>query len=262
MEKITSKENKAIKEYGKLASSKTYRDKTGLFVIESVKLVKEAFLSGVKLQKVFVTQDCFEKKDDSVLQKLFMNTRQLFEITPALEQKLSQTGNAQGIFAICEKLDKQQNLDTMKKGGKYLYLSCLQDTGNVGTIIRTGEAMGIDGIIISRNTCDRYSLKVLRASMGSAFRVPIYHSENTLEDLYYLKDHFTTYAAVLDDEAVPVGSFAFSANSVVLIGNEGNGLEPEVADACNYKITIRMSGKAESLNASMAAGILLWEMNK
>lgn len=261
MEKITSRENKMIKEYGKLASSKSYRDKTGLFVIESVKLVKEAFLSGVEIEKVFVTQNCCER-NDGVLQKLFETVRQSYEITEELEHKLSQTGNAQGIFAVCKKLDKQQNLDTMKKDGKYLFLVKLQDTGNLGTIIRTGEALGIDGIIVSKNTCDRYSMKVLRASMGSAFRMPVYQSEDTLGDMSKFREHFTTYAAVLDEEALPVGSFSFAENSMILIGNEGNGLDDEVADACHHKITIRMKGNAESFNAGMAAGILMWEMSK
>lgn len=266
MERITSRENKMIKEYGKLATSKSYRDKTGLFVIESGKLVGEAFNCNIPFEKVFVTQQGLEKHS-AALQKLFAlagekNAPKCYEITEDLEQKLTQTGNAQGIFGVCKKLDKPLNLNTIKKGGKYLCLSKLQDTGNVGTIIRTGDALGLNGIILSEGTCDVYSLKALRAAMGSTFRMKLFFSRNLVEDLKELNQTFTTYAAVLDPQARLLTDVTFPENSMVVIGNEGNGLEKDVVDACTEKIMIPMKGNAESFNAGMAAGLFIWEMMK
>lgn len=263
MERITSRENKLVKEYGKLLNSKSYRDKTGRFVVESRKLVEEAYQSGVKLEKVFVTQSGFEKSQ-AALQKLFEEEKGTFfyEITEDLEKKLTQTGNAQGIFAVCKKLDKPMNLNTIKNGAKYIFLSELQDTGNVGTIIRTADALGLDGVILGKNTCDVFSLKVLRSSMGSVFHIDLYQSEDPVEDLRRLSQSFETYAAVLDEQAKSLEEISFEKGSIAVIGNEGNGLSKEVIDACSQKVFIPMKGRAESFNAGVAAGILIWEMAK
>ena len=266
MERITSRENKMIKEYGKLLNAKSYRDKTGKFVVESRKLVQEAYESGVELEKVFVTQSGYEKSQ-AALQKLFEGKKggkspSFYEITEDLEKKLTQTGNAQGIFAVCKKLDKPMNLNTIKNGAKYIFLSELQDTGNVGTIIRTADALGLDGVILGKNTCDVFSLKVLRASMGSVFHIDLYQSENPAEDLQGLSKRFQTYAAVLDEQAKSLKEISFDGGSIVVIGNEGNGLSQDIVSACSQKVFIPMKGQAESFNAGVAAGILIWEMAK
>jgi TrmH family RNA methyltransferase len=260
MELISSKENKNIKEYGKLSVSKSYREETGRFVIESVKLIREAWEAGVVFEKVFVTQYCFQK-NAVALQKLF-ETCETFCITESVEQKLTKTQNAGGIFAVCKKLDKRLSMDTIKTDGNYLFLYGLQDTGNVGTIIRTAEAFGMSGVIVSKDTCDLYSLKVLRASMGAVFRIPFYESGDPLCDLKELSRRFQTYAAVVSEDASSVLQAEFCAGSILVIGNEGNGLPPEAAGSCTKRITIPMRGNAESLNAAMAAGILIWECMK
>lgn len=262
MEQITSRENRAVKEYKKLAGSKSKREAEGRFVIESVKLVAEAVNSGVEIEKVFVTQLSLEKNYEA-LQKLFEQKGPAFyQISREIEEKLTQTANAQGIFAVCKKLDKHWDIGKIKEDGKYIFLSRLQDTGNVGTIIRTAEAMGLDGVILSRDTCDVTGIKVLRASMGSAFRVNLFFCEDDAAALRRLGERFETYAAVLDPEAESLPQVRFPKNSILVIGNEGNGLSEQVADACRHKVMIPMKGNVESFNASMAAGIFMWEMMK
>lgn len=261
MDQITSKDNRYIKEYVKLSTSRSYRQEKGMFVVESVKLIQEAFENDVKLEMVFVTATCFEKKAQE-LEKLFQ-TQKCFEITPEIEKKLSQAKSSQGIFAICSSLDKKLNIDTIYHSGKYVMLVDLQDTGNVGTIIRTAEAVGMDGVIMTKSTCDILNPKVIRGSMGSIFRMPILIVEDEITFLSSVDEHSVkTYASVLDNGATELSKVSFENPCVLLIGNEGNGLSLEVSNACKEKITIKMNGNAESLNASMAACILMYEAAK
>lgn len=267
MEIITSNTNSNIKEYVKLRDSKSFRNKNKLFVVESVKLLREAIDSGIFIKKAFVASPSNDKNYEA-LQSLFEknkdNTKntKLYQITKDIEKKMTITGNSKGVFAVCQKLDKSYELDKINIQGKYAFLSHLQDTGNVGTIIRTALALGLDGIIVSNDTCDLYSLKVLRASMGSVFKINCYESQNPKEDLKRLSKKFRTYATVLDNNATDILSTQFQKNSIIVIGNEGNGLDIDEVNACSDKITISMKGDSDSLNASIASAIFMWEMMK
>ncbi len=260
---IRSKDNGKIKRFGKLASSNSYRRQEGAFVIESVKLVLEAFQSGVQFETVFVTESCLEKmraKHDPLSEKFFQQV-ELTPVDPSLENKLSQAKTPQGIYAICKILDKSLRMSTIYSRGNYCFLSGLQDPGNVGTIIRTAEAFGIDGIILSEDCCDRYHPKVLRAAMGTAFRIPMVQIEDTKAFLQNAKAHgCKTIASVVTPDATDIKELRYEASNILLIGNEGNGIAPDTVSACTDRTTIHMRGKAESLNAAMAAGVLLWEM--
>ncbi|MEG0692676.1 MAG: RNA methyltransferase, partial [Oscillospiraceae bacterium] len=139
----------------------------------------------------------------------------------------------------------------------------LQDTGNVGTIIRTAEAVGIDGIIMTNKSCDIYNPKVIRGTMGSVFRMNFMITDDCSGLLTnFMQHNVKTYASVIHKEATSLEDVLFTSPSVLLIGNEGNGLSMEIQSLCSEKITIKMAGNTESLNASMAACILMWEMTK
>lgn len=261
MEEISSRDNKLIKEYTKLSSSKSYRDKQMLYTLEGVKLAVEAFNNKQELEVVFVTQLCYEKHQ-SELEKLFQTVR-LYIITEEISKKLTEQNSPQGIYVICKKVDKNLSLDKIYSSGRYIMLVDLQDSGNVGTIIRTAEAMGIDGIITTAKSCDIYNPKVIRGSMGSIFRMEFLNVTDTTEFISCLtQNNVKTYASVLDSDAVSLEQVNFSKPCVMLIGNEGNGLTGEVKALCSQRVTIKMSGNTESLNASMAACILMWEMTK
>lgn len=261
MDFITSRENKKVKDFVKLAKSKSYRDQTKCFAVEGVKLILEAFQSHVPLEMVFITNSCFEKNKE-LLQKLFQTDCGVI-ITDEISDKMTQQSSPQGIYAICKKLDNPLCTDTIYHSGKFLMLCDLQDSGNVGTIIRTAEAVGINGVIITKNSCDIYSLKTLRGSMGAIFRMPILTVESEIAFLTNMaKNNVKTYASVLDEGAEVLSDITFANPAILLIGNEGNGLSNEVKKLCNSLITIKMLGNAESLNASMAACILMWEMVK
>lgn len=260
---IRSKDNKQIKRYGKLAASRQYRHAEGAFVIESVKLVKEAYASGVKFETVFVTASCYEKwmaQADDLSEKFFQEIPPTF-IDDSLENKLSLAKTPQGIYAICKILDKSLAMSTIYSRGNYCFLAGLQDPGNVGTIIRTAEALGIDGLILSEDCCDWYNPKVLRAAMGTAFRIPMMQLSDSAAFLAQAKENGChTIASVVTPDAADIRDIALGTSNILLIGNEGNGISAATQSLCTHSATIHMRGKAESLNAAMAAGILLWEL--
>ncbi|MEG2813197.1 MAG: RNA methyltransferase [Oscillospiraceae bacterium] len=264
MEQITSKDNKFIKEYTKLSTSKSERKQQQKFVVEGKKLIDEAFSSGIKIEMVFVTEAFIQKselkKNTPFLEKLFQNTT-CFLISTAIENKIAMTKTPEGIFAICDIMENNLTLENIKKNGHYIMLVDLQDNGNVGTIIRAAEAIGIDGVILTSCTCDIFSQKLIRASMGSSFRVKTLIVQDELLFLKQLAENgVKTYASVIDSDANNIKEVSFSNPSVLLIGNEGNGISKQISQSCDEKVTIKMQGKTESLNAAMASCILMWEM--
>lgn len=254
MERIESRDNSRVKEYVKIATSRKQRELSGKFAIEGVKLLGEALRCGLLVEQVFVTEECL--KSHSELNVMLEKCPKVLEISAGVEGKISQSQSPQGVYALCKRLDKPENIVKIDSNGSYLALWDLQDPGNVGTILRGADAMGLSGVILSRNCCDLYNLKTIRAAMGSLFRMPVLVTDlNT-----FLKESgLRSYAAVVTSNARNATQVDFSG-SIVVIGNEGNGLSKEQAAACDERITIPMRGNAESLNAAMAATILMWEM--
>ncbi len=269
MRSITSSENQNIKLYRNLADSKKRRRESGMFTIEGVRLAADALAENVKLHSVFVTESCMEKisRGETVIQREALDFpvgrdgTEIFLIPDCIGDKMSSTDNSQGIFAVCYGLDKQPISDTIKNGGKYILLHRIQDPGNLGTIIRTADAMGVDAVFLSE-CCDLYNPKTVRSTMGSLFRVNI--SETGLDDVFPIFENrgVPTFAAVVDGNAESLTDCDFSRGGVILIGNEGNGLPQEVSERCGKKITVKMHGTVNSLNAAMAAGIIMWELTK
>ncbi len=262
MEKIISRENSKIKLLSKLIRSKKNRNETNLFVAEGLRLVLDALRSDIEIQSVFLTQECIDKNNERLME-LFSENIDIYIISEELSRYVSDTQNPQGIYAVCKKLDKCVNIDKIYNNGVFMCLCSLQDPGNVGTIIRTAEALGIDAVMMTEDCPDVYSPKVLRSTMGSAFRMNIITFGNEEQMLATLsKKGFITYAAVLRENSERLGSFEFSHKSAVLIGNEANGLDESIIRKCDYLLYIPMNGNVESLNAATAANIIMWEMTK
>lgn len=272
MRSITSSENQNIKLYRNLADSKKRRRESGMFTIEGVRLVADALAENVKLHSVFVTESCMEKiaRGETVIQREAVDFpagrpdtdgTEVFFIPDSIGDKMSSTDNSQGIFAVCRGLDKPPISDTIKNGGKYILLHRIQDPGNLGTIIRTADAMGVDAVFLAE-CCDLYNPKTVRSTMGSLFRVNV--SETELDKAFPIFENMgvPTFAAVVDGDAESLTDCDFSRGGVVLIGNEGNGLPKKVSERCGKKITVKMHGTVNSLNAAMAAGIIMWELEK
>ncbi len=257
---ISSRKNSLIKNYRFLVTEKKARKEQGYFPCEGAKLCCEAAKCGCELGKeVFVTVTAAEKYPETVA--LLAQKSEIITITDDIAQYISDTKTPQGIFITVKLLDKNLNLSTIDKCGHFLLLENLQDTGNVGTVIRTSDAFGIDGVIVSPDSADVFSPKTVRSTMGSIFRVPIYISEIKQAVKLLKNAGFTVYSAELDKNAVKLGSEKLPEKSAVVIGNEGNGVTADISAVCDKKLFIPMNS-AESLNASVAASIIAWEMSK
>ncbi|MBR3935664.1 MAG: RNA methyltransferase, partial [Oscillospiraceae bacterium] len=180
---------------------------------------------------------------------------EVYTITSSVAEKISDTKTPQGVFAVCKITEKPLDLE---EKGVFVLLSNLQDPGNIGTILRTCEAMAVKGVFLC-GCADCFSPKVLRGTMGCIFRLPIKVFSETAEALELLKKAgVSTYASALAENALLLPDVKFSEKSCVLIGNEGNGLEHEVIESCEHVVMIPMPGKAESLNAASAAAIMIY----
>ncbi len=259
MLKITSRNNEKIKHAAKLCADSSYRKKTGEFLLEGLRLCCDAAQNGIAPESVFVTESAVEKSSNE-LDVLLNSAKEKFVITNEIAQKLSDTKNTQGVFCVCKTLDKFYNIDKININGIYVALENVQTPGNLGAVARTAEALGLDGIILNGG-CDIYNPKALRAAMGSLLRINVFNANNLPEFLNQCSlKGLNTYAAVPDNDALPVTQIDTSHGMVCVIGNEGNGLTSDVIAACTQKVTIVMKGRAESLNAAAAAGIIMWEM--
>ncbi len=257
-ETIRSKDNPKIKLYKKLVSLKKERYRYRLFTLEGSRLVFDAVSSGAKIEQIYVSESAVEKYIGELEQ--LPDEIKVSIISDDIGKSISATENTQGIFAQCRFGDNTSVCGKIKSGGRYAVLYRLQDPGNAGMIIRTADALGLDGVIFCES-CDVYNPKVVRATMGSMFRIPVFRDVNEDELFSALSDAgVKSYAAVVDENVADVKSMDFKNGGAVFIGNEGNGLNEAVTAKCSGRITVRMNGNTESLNAAMAAGIIMWEL--
>ena len=256
MEKITAKNNDLIKSVKKLLSSSKKRKEENCFVLEGARLVFDALNSLYKVKYFLVTQAAYDKYQQSC-DEMLARAERSYIITDDIADRLSETKSSQGVFAVCEMKD-DSFIPTCDS--RLIALDNVQDPGNLGTILRTAEALGIDGVIIGGG-CDLYNPKVLRSAMGSALRQNVVQCDNLEELLNSLKAKgFSLYGTVPDSSARSVTDVDFTGSSVCVIGNEANGISSEIKSLCDSLVTIKMKGSAESLNASVASAITMWEM--
>lgn len=250
VKELRSKENRIYKECQKLGQKK-YRDKEGKYLIEGPNLLEEALLNGAETEYILFDEMKDFNMDTEV--PVYKTDHKLFE-------KLSQTETSQGLLAVVKKPDYSSSLESIMKAGKNIVvLDRLQDPGNIGTIIRTAEGAGYSAVVVLKGTADIYSPKTIRAAAGSVFRIPIIHVQDNRE-LRSLADRFGKHLLVTSLQG---DSYYYDINLkenvALVIGNEGNGVSDELIEMADIKVKIPMSGRLESLNASVAAGILMYE---
>lgn len=264
---ITSRENPVVKYYKKLRDHKKNRRTEQAFVIEGLRIVQDALQYPDLVQKLFMTETFrMHNENHEIFHKLDLlqetQKTEVLYLSDAVGNDLSDTEHAQGIFAICTIPQQKDISELLRSDGRYLVLCNLQDPGNMGMILRTCDALGIDAVLTT-GSCELYNPKTIRSAMGSALRVAVLDEPDAEKLLQTLqKKQIVNYAAVPAKNAVPLTNCDFRNGCAVWIGNEGNGLPEHIIALCDAAITIPMRGGAESFNAAMAAGILAWEIMK
>ncbi len=254
---ITSISNGRVKNVISLLKKTKARKEQGVFVVEGIRMVKEAPADRIK--ELYVSESFLKKEEN----RLFLEkevTVPFEAVTDEVFAKMSDTVSPQGILCVVRRME--HNLEQMleDKQGTFLVLEDIQDPGNLGTMVRTGEGAGVAGVIMSSKTADIYNPKVIRSTMGSIYRVPFCYVDDLPAVLRLMqKRGVHTYAAHLLGDRYYNECF-FSGRTALLIGNEGNGLSDEVADQAEHKIKIPMEGQVESLNAAVSASILMYEV--
>lgn len=258
MEQITSVKNQKIKDYISLVSSSKNRKEQGLFVLEGLRLVMDVLRSGMSINELYFTKVLYDNNKEDI-DKLISVAKTCFEINDSVALKMSDTKNPQGIFAVVASSATDKEIE---KDGKYILLENVQDPANLGAISRTAEALGITGLIVSGG-CDVYNTKALRASMGALLRLPVIEVKDVAETIKAAQEQgMKTYASTPNANAVSITDADFSGGVITVIGNEANGVTQSTMENCKDSITIKMTGRAESLNAGAAASIIMWEMVK
>ena len=253
---ITSKDNPLIKLVCGLQSKASIRKKEGLFVLEGLRICDDACDNSIWFDKLIISKTAKEKYVEE-LSKFYNNANEIFEIPDSLFQKISDTSSPQGVIAVVKIPSLSPEI---LKSGRYIALENLNDPSNLGAISRTAEALGVSGIILSSDSVDPYAPKSLRASMGTLLRMPVIILNDFVNEIK--QSGLTSYACVVDSDATPITNISFDDGSILLIGNEANGLTDNAKNMANKQITIPMRGNAESFNAATAAAISMWEMMK
>ncbi len=248
---ITSASNSKVKELIKLREKAAYRRECGLYIIEGGKMVGEIpkeMLHSIYMSETYASREQTSSSWDGIDTEVLSD--QVFS-------RVSDTVTPQGIMALVRR--PKTELSELAKGGLILVAEGIQDPGNMGTIIRTAEACGADGILCDNATADCYSPKVVRSTMGAILRVPVAYTGGLGEAAEALKSRgYTTYAAHLQ-ASVDYREAAFEPASAIMIGNESKGLSAELTEMADRRVIIPMKGKIESLNAAVAASLLMFE---
>lgn len=247
---ITSRENKIFK-LAKLLKTQKGRVERGLFMIEGFRIVKDAFSKGIKAECIIV-------KDGTALD--FTVDCPVYAFAPKLFSEIAETVSPQGVIAICPV--KKCGLGDILSLGKKCVVMCeaLQDPGNIGTVIRTAHAADSAGVVLTKGCCDLYNPKIVRATMSGIFSVPVVsgaESEKVIE--YFRANGYKIVAGALTEEAVDFYSADLSGKVLIIIGNEGNGVEESTLSLCDNVLKIPMRSDAESLNAAVAGSVMVYE---
>lgn len=252
MKEITSVHNPQVQRLRDLQKAKNRRE-AGLFLAESAKMVGEAIALG--LCRTLVLDGKRQADYAAMMDSAQAQGCEVLLVTPAVMQAISEQKTPQGVCCTVQIPEEPQRLS----GSLIVAMDGVQDPGNVGTILRTADAAGFDGALLSGACADLYGAKTLRATMGSVFRVPVRRTPDLPEALAEMKAR--GYAIV----ATELGGADFYAHcpherAVLVIGSEGNGVSAQVRDLATHHLALPMRGGAESLNAAVAAGIMIYEM--
>ena len=255
MQVITSKENETIKNIKKLKDKK-FRDEAGLYIIEGIKMIEEAIEEKASIKKILICEECLTTGD--LEQKILYEIAKYdcIYVNSKVYNFLTDVVAPQGIMAVVEKPSKDTEIDYPED--IILALDGIQDPGNLGTILRTADSVDLKQIIVTKNTADSYNPKVVRSTMGAILRIKIIETEDLAKTLKEAKKNKFKIVATSLDTNESIYDISYN-KKVIVIGNEANGVSKEIQELADNRVKIPMLGKTESLNASVATGIMLYE---
>ena len=262
---ITSTGNPKIKQLVQWQTKAKERRKDKVFVAEGIKMLREA--PKELIVDVYLTEDSEKRIQNSQTDADkalwdMLNIVGYEVVSDEVMKKAADTQTPQGVLTVLRQpeYDMEEVLST--KNGLFILLEDIQDPGNLGTIIRTAEGAGVNGIIATKNTVDIFSPKTIRSTMGSIYRMPFIYVETLKDVIVKMRESgIKTYAAHLKGQSY-YSSFSFTDGTAFIIGNEGNGLQKETADLADYYLKIPMEGQVESLNAAIATALLIYEAHR
>ncbi len=259
---ITSKQNNLVK-FVRGLRDKRNREKEGCYLIEGVKSVQEAVTAGacpLKLiisergDKYFLLEEVFSGLDENV---------QIYRVTDEVMSYMSETDSPQGVMAIFPLPEADISTISVSESSLLVVIDSVQDPGNVGTIIRTADAFGVQAVVLTKGCADVYNSKTLRSSMGSVFHIPVVRDVEAADLWAYFKDNGIYVAATtLAENSVTLPEIEFTRPMALVFGSEGKGVSPEMVNHSDVLVKIPIPGSAESLNVAVASGIVLYEASR
>lgn len=255
MQIITSKDNELVKHIRKLKDKK-FRDENNEYVVEGVRLVEEAVKENAKIKQIIVCEDTTKTYEIPTHIMLEIAKYECIYVSDKVFNLITQVTNPQGIMAIIEKDTANVQIDYTQD--IIVTLDDVQDPGNLGTILRTVDSIGLNQIIVSKGTADAFNAKVVRSTMGAIFRIKIIEVEDLTKAIKDMKKHHFKLMVTSLQTDNSIYDINFN-KKIIVIGNEANGVSKEIQEMADEKAKIPMLGRTESLNASVATGVVLYE---
>ncbi|SFC15213.1 RNA methyltransferase, TrmH family [Alkalibacterium subtropicum] len=252
MERIESTQNKQVKEWKKLLTRKG-RKKQNRYLVEGLHLVEEAMKSDAEIDVLVIREDkvtdyayLYEEREIDAV-----------EVTEEISSMLSDAVTEQGVLAV---IKSQESPESLRGDKPVLMLDEVQDPGNLGTLIRTADAAGFEGVIIGKGSVDLFNPKALRSAQGSHFHLSIIHDDIETWISVFKDRGIPVYGTALDERAVSYRSIEPQEKFALIVGNEGNGVNPQILEQTDENLYIPIKGQAESLNVAIAASILMFSL--
>ena len=256
---ISSLQNPFIKQLVQLKEKSKLRKQTGLFIIEGKRELSLAIKGNYTLETLYFYADLFSAAEAAALEIYGIN---IIEISKAVYEKVAHRETTEGVIVVAKSNDLSlDNLKLITNNPLILVAECPEKPGNIGALLRTADAANIDAVIIANPLTDMYNPNIIRSSVGGVFTVPI-ATATTTEVIKYLKRNIIAIYPAILQESVPYDSINLASPSAIIIGTESTGLSEEWRKNATEKIKIPMEGKLDSLNLSVAAGVLIFEAKR
>ena len=254
MKKIASRQNPVFKWIRRLASGKRLPEEKSLLIAEGIKLVREGLNSSLAIKNLFVSEDKY-------IDQLSDFSEDIIILPSKMMSQISTMKSPPGVLAVFEAIPQPIDEDFLSTSPRLVVLDSIQDPGNLGTIMRTSEAMGVDALILLDGAVSANNFKTVRASMGARFRLPVYESIKLPQLLKLLKkEKYALISTKMEGESL--FNFQFPSKSALFFGKEGAGISKEIDLECTRSLAIPMQGQVESLNVATSAAICLYEWHR